>query len=420
MLITLDGPSGSGKSTLAKKIAQELHIDYLDTGALYRSVAFALLEQKIEPKSAKEWKTTLEGLHISRKKQAGQVRYFWKERDITDFLRTPIVTLAASKYGSVEFIRIYVNRLIRTIAQKGDFVLDGRDMGSAVFPEADYKFFIIANLEIRARRRYLELKEKGSDIIEEQVLEDLQKRDEMDMQRDIDPLMRPKNSVLIDTSDYSIEEIVETILKTVRKKNRIRKDRQGENPLYKCWKNIITFYQRIFSDVEFLGLEPVVSLRGAALLILTQSSSSSAHSFVRMLWPKEFYLLKKSRFSISSFVRWIGRIFRCILYLDILPFKTIGTVIKQGKHVLVDSSELTEEELSSLAFMGEVDYLIPIHFSQERLQRPSSLTRSKMIVGLPIRSEDYRFVDKKEGRNQLMQRLKQSLTEVIRGEVGGV
>lgn len=216
MIITIDGPAGCGKTTVARNLARELRFLYFDTGAIYRSITYYMLKNRIDWKNGEKLKETLAHFRYEIAPGEQGYRYLAAGEDVTEKIRIHEVNLHVSEVSALAPVREYVLMLTRSFGQKGDAIFEGRDMGSVVFPQADLKIFLSARPAVRAERRYLELKEENHS--KEEVLELLLKRDEKDSTRALAPLMQPEGSHLIDTSDLSVEQVIEKILALAGKK----------------------------------------------------------------------------------------------------------------------------------------------------------------------------------------------------------
>ncbi len=223
MIIAIDGPAGTGKSTVAQTIAKKLLFAYFDTGAMYRALTWWLLEKKVHDFSnKKKLKKILKGFHYDvEMDEKGKMHYFVDHTDVTDAIRQPEISSAVSTYAAIGVIRHFLVPLQRKFAKKKkNIVVEGRDIGSVVFPKADFKIFLTASLEVRAQRRLMELQKKYPHLKMDQktVIQEIEQRDTVDSQRKISPLICAKDAVLIDTSHLTIEEVVQKIVRKVPSK----------------------------------------------------------------------------------------------------------------------------------------------------------------------------------------------------------
>lgn len=207
-IITIDGPSGAGKSTVAKLIADKLGFKYLDTGAMYRAVTLYMIENQVDIKNEEEVINALNKLNIGFD---SNYRIYLDSQDITEDIRKEKVVKFVSEVSAISSVRRKMVDLQRDIAKEGNYILDGRDAGSVVFPNADYKFYLEASLEERAKRRYKEELSKEVDISFEAVKESIKKRDKYDCNRKDSPLVVPENAIIIDTTNMTIYEVAEEI-----------------------------------------------------------------------------------------------------------------------------------------------------------------------------------------------------------------
>lgn len=205
--IAIDGPSGAGKSTLARRCAETFTFLYVDTGAIYRTVGLAAIRSETDRKDSDQIRKLLSSLKIELKYNAeGEQRMFLNGNDVSDKIRMPEVSIAASDVSALPVVRQYLMEMQRSLARTNHVIMDGRDIGTVVLPNADLKIFLTASAEERARRRVSQLKEKGISAKYEEVLKDIQYRDYQDMNRDTAPLRQAEDAVLIDTSDLDFDE----------------------------------------------------------------------------------------------------------------------------------------------------------------------------------------------------------------------
>lgn len=216
--IAIDGPGGAGKSSLSKRLALELNIIYVDTGAIYRTLGLYCLNHGIDCKDEDSIKKNLPFVKIEIKHEAGIQKMFLNETDVSNMIRTPEVSIAASDVSSLASVRNFLLDMQRKFAKEHSVVLDGRDIGTVVLPDADCKIFLTASAAVRAERRLKELKEKGIDQSFEDVLKDIEYRDYQDSHRKTAPLKQADDAVLIDTTNLSFEESYNKLLEVVNEK----------------------------------------------------------------------------------------------------------------------------------------------------------------------------------------------------------
>ena len=213
--IAIDGPAGAGKSTIAKKVAAKLSFIYVDTGAMYRAMALYLHRNGISADDTERIAAACEGAEISIEYRNSEQVVLLGGENVNPFLRTEEVSAMASKSSAVPQVRTRLVQLQQELAAAQNVVMDGRDIGTVVLPNAQVKIYLTASVEVRARRRFLELQEKGQPAVFETIAADIAERDHRDMTREVSPLKQAEDAVLVDTSDLSIDEVTERILKIV-------------------------------------------------------------------------------------------------------------------------------------------------------------------------------------------------------------
>ena len=215
--VALDGPSGAGKSTLARRLAARLGFVYVDTGALYRTIALFMMREQAE--SDTEIIAKLPELNITISYENGQQHVFANGEDVSALIRTPEVSMGASRVSAIPAVRQFLFDLQRELANTHSVVMDGRDIGTVVLPDADVKIFLTASAEKRAERRFAELQEKHPDAqTYEEVLRNVIKRDEQDMNREIAPLRQAEDAVLVDTTNADLDQSEEMLFAVCREK----------------------------------------------------------------------------------------------------------------------------------------------------------------------------------------------------------
>ena len=215
--IAIDGPAGAGKSTIAKTIAKKLEFIYVDTGAMYRAMALYFIRNGIDPLDENAINAACADVHVGIAYENGAQQVLLNGENVTGLIRTEEVGNMASKTSAYPTVRATLLDLQRDLAKKADILMDGRDIGTNVLPDADLKIYLTASSEIRARRRYNELIEKGEKADLAQIEKDIIIRYKQDMERKIAPLKKAEDAVLVDSSDMTIEEVVECILEEFEK-----------------------------------------------------------------------------------------------------------------------------------------------------------------------------------------------------------
>ena len=215
--VAIDGPAGAGKSTISRKAAAELGYIYIDTGALYRTVGLNAVRKGADLQSDDAIIATLtDDVKVELRFIDGEQRMFLSGEDVSDKIRTPEASMAASRVSAVPKVREYLFDLQKKLASENNCVMDGRDIGTVVLPDADVKIFLTASPEARAERRFKELTEKGMDVKFEDVLADMIKRDYDDSHRAIAPLKQADDAILCDTSNIGLQESIELIIRTIK------------------------------------------------------------------------------------------------------------------------------------------------------------------------------------------------------------
>lgn len=216
--VAIDGPAGAGKSTIAKAAAKALGFVYLDTGAIYRTVAWHITMLGIGPKDTDHVPALLDDANIEIKFLEDGQHMILNGKDVTGEIRTPEIGACAAKVATQPAVRTFLLDLQRDLAKTHSIIMDGRDIGTVVLPNASLKIYLTASAEVRARRRYEEYLQKGQKAVYEEVLEDQKKRDYEDMHRKIAPLKQAKDAVLLDTTELDLEEAIQTVVTLIRER----------------------------------------------------------------------------------------------------------------------------------------------------------------------------------------------------------
>lgn len=216
--IAIDGPAGAGKSTIAKAVSKQLGYIYVDTGALYRTIGLNALRNNIDTKDEEKVTKTLNDIKVELKFIDGTQSVYLNGENVSEAIRTPEASIAASNVSALPPVREYLFNLQQNIAKNNNCLMDGRDIGTVVLPNANVKIFLTASAEERANRRYKELIEKGSEINYDEVLKDMKKRDYQDSHRKIAPLKPAEDAIILDTTKKTLEEVILDIKKIVEEK----------------------------------------------------------------------------------------------------------------------------------------------------------------------------------------------------------
>jgi len=217
LIITIDGPSAAGKSTMAKMLAKELGYLYLDTGSMYRAVAWKMISSEVDPKNRKKIIELAESCRISFHRKGDEIRLLCEGKDISDKIREERIGEVASLVSVIPEVRRELVTIQRDMAKKGGIVLEGRDTGTVVYPDADIKFYLDASPQERGKRRFLELKDKSIAKDLENITKEIKMRDHRDSRRKHSPLKKAANAIYIDTTCLKIEEVLQIMLQKVNK-----------------------------------------------------------------------------------------------------------------------------------------------------------------------------------------------------------
>lgn len=216
MVIAIDGPAGSGKSTVSKKVAKSLGLLYIDTGAMYRALTLKAMREGVDLENEEALSALARSTKISLK-EAARLEVFIDDDNVTDLIRTPEVTNNIRYIARVPGVRHEMVKLQRSMGKREGAVMEGRDITTVVFPDADYKFYLDADADERSRRRHKELIESGQEVDLDSIKEDVLARDNSDFTRPVGPLVKSEDAIVVDTTGFSIEEVVNKILSYIKK-----------------------------------------------------------------------------------------------------------------------------------------------------------------------------------------------------------
>lgn len=220
--VAVDGPSGAGKSTLSKAVARELGIVYVDTGAIYRTIGYYIFREGIDPKDAGAVVAALPLIHVDMcYSEDGLQHMLLNGEDVTEQIRLPEISMYASAVSAIPPVRDYLLEMQRDMARRSSVIMDGRDIGTVVLPDAQVKIFLTADVEVRARRRTAELELRGTPKPFEQVLEEMKQRDWADSHRDAAPLQEAEDAIRVDTTDMDFQQSKEAIIQVIRRRTQL-------------------------------------------------------------------------------------------------------------------------------------------------------------------------------------------------------
>jgi len=428
MIITIDGPAGTGKTTVAKKVAEILGFDYFDTGAMYRSITWQLLEKNATLSDEEEIEKNLAAFSFEIQRNGGSVRYFVNGIDVTAAIRSQKVTARVSFVSSLKKVRESLWEIQRKFAKNRNAVFEGRDMGTVVFPQAEVKIFLTARAEERAQRRLKELEEKNPEEAAlfnlETMRAEIAKRDDTDSSRELAQLRCPEDAYVIDTSDLSIDQVVDQILCRARLDLPRKKHRFYflilflAKVLFKC-----LYRHRVYGLEHFF--------RGPGLIAANHCSFYDP-PIVSISWPEEVHFLaRESLFKnriFGAFIRALNTHPVRGDALDLSVFKLIGRLLKEGKKVIVfpegarsETGELQELKAGVAYLMvSNQASIIPAYvygsFSiWKRSQKlPKWRGKTACVFGKPLHWKDFSHLDKKEAQKAILQVLKESLIALKR------
>ena len=330
--IAIDGPGGAGKSSVAKAVAAKLEIIYVDTGALYRTIGLFMLNHGINPKDAEAVSAALPRFTLDLKFIDGKQVILLDGVDVGDTIRAPEVSMAASAVSAIKEVREYLLNMQRGVAQRHSVIMDGRDIGTVILPNAEVKIFLTASPEARAKRRYEELISKGKEVTYEQVYNEMVERDRNDSTRDIAPCKPAEDSILLDNSDMTAEETVAAVIKIV---NDFKKTQKKNG--YMRAHSVLAGLIRFFYGVKVRGLENVPS-EGGYLLCANHIAVRDVFLIAASAKRQIRFIAKKELFSVpivGSVIKALGAIRLDRGGADVAAVKKSINLLTEGELVAI-------------------------------------------------------------------------------------
>lgn len=304
--IAIDGPGGAGKSSLAKAVARELGIIYVDTGALYRTIGLYMLNHDIDPKDRDKVVPALANFTLKLAFADGKQTILLDGVDVADTIRTPEVSMAASAVSAIPEVRDYLLNTQRDTARRNSVIMDGRDIGTVILPDAEVKIFLTAKPEARAKRRYNELLARGQDITYEQVYREMVERDKNDSTRAVAPCVPAKDAIMLDNSGMTEQQTLNRVIKIVKKAEK--KLKKGK--VYLGLRSFVAPFVRFFQRLEVIGAENIPAEGG--YLLCSNHIAKRDIIMLGIACPRPIkFIAKKELFSIpilSSLLKGFGAI----------------------------------------------------------------------------------------------------------------
>jgi cytidylate kinase len=420
MIITIDGPSGTGKSTVAKGVAKRLGFTFFDTGAMYRSVAWLILKEGIDPTDQAKVIEALPGFDYRiQTAPHGERRYFVHHTDVTDAIRSQNISMAASQIAVYPEVREAMVKIQRKFGESVDAVFEGRDMGTVVFPNADLKIFLTAKPEVRAERRYRELLHKFPDLEanQKEIQKEIEERDNTDSTRAVSPLKQAADAILIDTSRLSAQQVIEKVVR-LKPKRRFPKMKLAYNIVY----SLARFFFKICFRLRIYGLE---HFRPGAAIIASNHASNYDPPVLSISCPEEVHFLaKESLFNIPL----LGRLIRVLNShpvtrgsSDAQTFKMIVSLLTEGKKLILFPEGARSETGELLPLERGMAFLVHkakcrvipayIHGSHEAWpvgqKVPKFFGRMTVVFGSAIEWDE--MSDKKEAQKRITDLTEQAI-----------
>ena len=339
-IVAIDGPAGSGKGTVAKKIAEKLGFINIDTGAMYRCVTLEIINNNVSLDDENKIKEILDKIKIELKKENGENKVYLNGEDVTKKIREKEVTSIVSEVSSLKIIRLNLVGLQRKMAENKSVVMEGRDIGTYVFPNADVKIYLDATLEERARRRQKENQEKNIEMSYEEIIESIKKRDENDKAKEIGALKKADDAILLDTTNLSIDEVEERIIEIINKKqekpkiSKVKKEMSLWTKLQRgLILGILKIFYIIFYRIKVIGEENIPE-EGAYILCANHVEFFKV-PILEVFIKRDVIFIAKEELYHNPFLAHLGKLFSVIPIKrgkqDIEAMKQSIKTIKEGK-----------------------------------------------------------------------------------------
>lgn len=394
--IAIDGPGGAGKSSVAKAVAKELNIIYVDTGALYRSIALHMLRLDIKPNDSESIIKELPNLTLELKFIDGKQVILLDGEDVGDSIRTPEISMGASTISAIPEVRKYLLDTQRNIAKENSVIMDGRDIGTVILPYAEVKIFLTASAEARAKRRYDELISKGQSVTYQKVYDEMVERDKNDSTRAVAPCVQAEDAVLLDNSKLTFEQTRDKIIKIIKKKSK-------KNFYMKAHRLLappIRFFQRI-KPVGIENIDPEKSY-----IVCSNHIAAKDVIMIAAAYPKQIrFIAKKELFSIPLLgwlIKKLGAIKLDRGGSDVAAIKTSVNLAKAGQNIAIfpqghrypgvnPATTPKKNGAALIAYKSESD-ILPVCIKVKN-NKYAFLRKIEIVFGKPIKNSSLGFKD---------------------------
>ena len=415
--IAIDGPGGAGKSSVAKAVSKALGIIYVDTGALYRNIGLFMLDNGIDPSDAESVVPALEQINIELKFDSGKQIILLNGIDRGDEIRTPEASMAASNVSAIPAVRTFLLDMQKSIAKKNSLIMDGRDIGTVILPDAEVKIFLTASPKARAERRYKELISKGKDVTLKQVYDEMVQRDKNDSTREVAPCVKAKDAVLVDNSKLTEAQTVDKIISIVRKKTK------DTTPLYQVLKVIVSPIYRLLFNVQVKGKENVPK-EGGVLLCPNHISALDVIS-IGVVCPRQITCIAKKELFAIPVLGWLIKALGAVKIDrgggDVGALKTAVKAIGDGKTVVIfpQGHRYPGVNIATTPVRGGAG-LIAYHAKSDVIPVCINIKKGKyglfrkteIIYGKPIKYEELCFGE--GGRDEYTKATEKVFAEIVR------
>ena len=414
--IAIDGPGGAGKSSLAKAVAKRLEIIYVDTGALYRTIGYYMVNHGISPTDSAAVADALGSFKLEFTYVGGEQVILLDGENVKDLIRTPEMSMAASHVSAIKEVREFLLNTQRNIAKQNSVIMDGRDIGTVILPNAEVKIFLTASPEARAKRRFEELKAKGKDVSYEQVYTEMVERDKNDSTRDIAPCVPADDAIILDNSDMNAEQTLEAVIEIVEKAKKKYKP-----SFYMKAHRVLAPIIRFFTGVKSTGLENIPKEGG--FMLCANHIAVRDVILMGVTCPRQIkFIAKKELFSIPvlrSIIKALGAVKidrggndvgALRKSVELVENGDLISIFPQGhRYPAVDPSTTpTKNGAGMIAYRSRCD-VIPV-FLKTKGNKYGLLKKVEIIYGKPIKNSDFGFT--KGGNDEY-----KAATDMIFGEI---